>query len=38
MAHSAEQMAIWAKEKEEKQNKRFQELKEQEEFNKIQKF
>lgn len=37
MAHSAEQMAIWAKEKEEKQNKRFQELKEQEEFNKRQK-
>jgi len=37
MAHSAEQMAIWTKEREEKQNKRFQEFKEQEEFNKLKK-
>ena len=37
MAHSAEQITIWAKEKEEKEKKRLQELKEQEEFNKRQK-
>jgi len=37
MAHSNEQMAIWAKEKEEKQKKRLQEFIEQEQFNKRQK-
>jgi len=34
MPHSEEQMAIWAKEKEEKQQKRLQEFKENEEFSK----